>query len=75
MTVACLQTISAGFAVVAAILWFVSASIQIPEIIKTKLSGNGSITDLMQKQSRWSAFAALAAGASALTQAASLISS
>jgi hypothetical protein len=55
---------------IAAGFWLWSALISIPDILKTKLSGAGSITDLMRKQSRLSAIAAFFTAVSVLTQAA-----
>jgi hypothetical protein len=55
---------------IAAGFWLWSALISIPDILQTKLSGAGSITDLMRKQSRLSAIAAFFTAVSVLTQAA-----
>jgi hypothetical protein len=66
---------ASGFtALIAAGLWFWSAAGRIPDLLDTPMSGEGSITDLMSRQSRRSAFAALAAGISALAQVAATFS-
>lgn len=61
--------ISAGAAVLAAVFWLWSALIHVPDLMQTALSGPGSITAIMRKQSRLSAVAAAFAAISALAQA------
>ena len=68
-----IQWISATTAIAAAVLWFWSASISIPDMMELPLSGKGSLTDLLKKQSRISALAALCAGVAALAQTGSML--
>lgn len=70
----CWQTVSAVMALLAAGFWAASALIRVPDLIKTKISGRGSITDIMKRQSALSAIAAMFAGLSALAQALLLFS-
>jgi hypothetical protein len=64
-----LQITGAVTAILAASFWFCSASINIPDMKDMKISGPGSSTDYMRKQSKWSAKAAISAGVSALLHA------
>lgn len=68
----CWQTVSAVLAILAAGFWFWSALLRIPDLLDTKLSGHGSITNVMKRQSALSAIAAAFAGLSALAQVISL---
>ena len=70
MTVQCLQIISIVFAFLAAGFWGVSAFIPVPDLMDTKLSGEGSITSIMRKQARFSALGAGSAAISAALQGA-----
>ena len=63
------QIVIALLAFVAAGFWFWSAVITIPDLLNTPMSGRGSITDIMKKQSRLSAIAAVFAGLSAIAAA------
>jgi hypothetical protein len=74
MTDSTLQILSALFAFGAAAFWATSALIKIPDMLKTKISGKGSITDIMSTQARYSAIGAACAAVSAIFQAISLIS-
>ena len=60
------QIISAVFAFLAAGFWFWSAVITVPDLLNTPMSGPGSITDIMKKQSRLNAIAAVFAGLSVM---------
>lgn len=62
------QVTSAIAALIAACFWIYSATIRIPDFKDLKISGEGSITWLMAKQSKYSAIAAVAAAISALAQ-------
>ncbi|MBS1830161.1 MAG: hypothetical protein JST93_32975 [Acidobacteria bacterium] len=53
----------------AALLWLWSAIIYIPDLMQTRLSGPESVTEIMRKQSRMNAIAALFASVAAATQA------
>ena len=64
-----LSSLAIGTALLAAFFWFKSAIIKIPDLADTPMSGKGSITDLMQKQSKLSAIGAIFAALSALLQA------
>lgn len=55
-------------AIGAAGFWAWSALIKIPDLMDTKLSGKGSITAIMQRQSSLSAIAAIFAAISAIAQ-------
>ncbi|MGE4431558.1 MAG: hypothetical protein AB7E05_12530 [Sphingobium sp.] len=74
MTTQCLQIASAILAFSAAGFWAASALISVPDLMQTKLSGEGSITSIMKKQAHLSALGAGAAALSALLQGVSLIS-
>jgi len=74
MTESTLQIISALFAFAAAVFWAASALIKIPDMLKTNISGKGSITAIMNRQARLSALGASCAAASAVLQGVSLIS-
>src|SRR5690348_12872085 len=81
--------VAAAFALCAAILWFVSASVRTPEAFAnsvdlsnatwSSLRGHGDSSDLMdlgaalKRQSRWSAHAAICAGVAAILGAMPLI--
>lgn len=65
----CWQTVGAVTAILAATFWATSALARVPDLMDTKLSGKGSITDIMRRQSALSAIAAMFAGPSALAQA------
>ncbi len=54
----------------AALFWFWSAIMHIPDLMQTRLSGPESITEIMRRQSRRSAIAAFCAGLAAVVQAA-----
>lgn len=62
------EIISAVCALVAAGFWFWSAAVPVPDLLQTPMS-DGSITDIMRRQSRLSAIAAVFAGASAIAAA------
>jgi hypothetical protein len=64
-----LKLLSAGTAIAAAIFWFWSAAIHIPDTLDMKLSGPESPAGYMKKQSKLSALAAAFAGVSAVAQA------
>ena len=64
-----LQCVVIGGAVLAAIFWLVSALVTVPDMEQTTIGGDGSITDIMRKQSRWSAAGAGCAAISAICQA------
>ena len=66
------EIISAVCALFAAGFWIWSAIIHIPDLLQIPLSGPGSITDIMKRQSRLSAIAALFAAASAIAGAVAL---
>ena len=53
-----LKWINVGAAALAALLWLASALVKIPDLIETSMSGPGSITDIIRKQSYLSAAAA-----------------
>jgi hypothetical protein len=55
-------------AALAAIFWLLSALVRVPDLMETKLSGEGSITHIMQKQSALSATAAVFAAVSVAAQ-------
>lgn len=55
---------------IAAVFWLWSALVHIPPLLETTFVGPGSITEIMKKQSRLSAIAALFTAASVLAQAA-----
>ena len=63
------QIVIAGLAFVAAVFWFWSAIVRIPNLLETRLEGPGSITEIMKKQSRLSAIAAVFAGLSVIAAA------
>ena len=69
---ALIETLSETFAATAAILWFVSARIRLRErrIVKKGLGSSlddpKALLQLVYEQSRWSAWAAIAAGLAAL---------
>jgi hypothetical protein len=65
------EFMSEGFAAAAALLWFVSASIRLkkPKIrhgLESGLDDPKAILIMVYKQSRWSAWAAIAAGLAAV---------
>jgi hypothetical protein len=72
MTVTYLQAFSAITALLAAVFWGLSALVHIPDMAKTKISGEGSLTHILRKQARLSAAGATFAAISALFQAISL---
>jgi hypothetical protein len=83
-TLLALQISTTIFALAAATLWFISASIKTPttfEITGADLGGlvraeSPELTELgnaMKRQSRWSALAAKCAGVSAIAQAATIL--
>lgn len=61
-----LQLLSAVFALAAATCWFISAKISLPSLIDTPMN---KIFEPFQKISKYSAYAAVFAGLSALPQA------
>ncbi len=65
-----LQWITALGGIGAAGFWIWSAVVTIPDFLQTRISGPGSITDIMQKQSWRSGIAALCAAVAALAQTA-----
>jgi hypothetical protein len=67
---ACLPYANMGGSFFAALFWFISASIRVPDLPQTALSGPNSITGIVRRQSIWSGLAAACAGVSALAQAA-----
>lgn len=64
-----IKLLSAIAAILAAGFWLWSALMHIPDMAEMKLSGPGSPTGYMKKQSRLSAIAAAFAAVSALAQA------
>jgi hypothetical protein len=69
MCKAILEWISIVLAIVAAVFWIWSSVITVPDIMDTSLSGKGSVTDIMRRQSRLSGIAAVFAAVSAILQA------
>lgn len=61
-----LQLLSAIFALIAAVFWFLSAKVCLPSFLETPMN---ELFKPFQKASKLSAYAAVAAGLSALLQA------
>jgi hypothetical protein len=53
----------------AAVFWGWSATIVVPDLMRTKISGAGSVTDIMKRQSQLSAIGAFLAAISIVFQA------
>jgi hypothetical protein len=68
-TVALLQWTSAGFALLAAVLWLASALVKLP-IVQITWESIDHIVPALRRQSRWSAAAAICAALTAMIQAA-----
>jgi hypothetical protein len=56
----------------AAGFWLWSARVSVPDLLDTTIGGEGSITDILKRQSRLSAVAAIFAALSVMAQAATL---
>ena len=65
---------SAGLAIAAAIFWFWSAAMHIPDTLDMMLSGPNSPAGYMKRQSKISAIAAVFAGLSAIAQTIAIVS-
>jgi hypothetical protein len=57
---------SAIFALAAAGFWLASARVRVGRFLDMPMDGPGSPSDIMQRQSKWSAFAAVCAAVSAI---------
>jgi len=60
--------INIAAAAFAALFWLLSALVRVPDLLETKLSGEGSVTGIMRKQSALSAIAAVFAAISVAAQ-------
>jgi hypothetical protein len=60
--------IGAAFAFAAAILWLVSALVKIPDLLTSGIQGPNAVTNILRRQSAWSAGAAVCAALSAAAQ-------
>ena len=65
--------IGAATALLASFYWYQSATMKIPDLLNTTLSGAGSLTSILTEQSKVSSKAAAFAGISALAQAVAML--
>lgn len=63
-----LQIVAAGFAFAAAVLWFISARVCLPERDEPRWDADSRLLGIARKQASWSTRAAVCAGISAVTQ-------
>ncbi len=67
-----LQFVAAGLAFIAAIFWFLSGAVKLPEEITTGWGGTGGtaqkLGEALVKQSKFSKYAALSAGAASICE-------